>query len=152
MIKKQNNKKSATSFILGKCVKLFENNLISIVLFGSYARENHSAYSDMDIIIILEKENNDDISKLRKEFLIRFEKKLDLQIFTKKEVIQNFNDFSPLFTTLLLGKQILFDRNMFFKKQFKEFTKKMMQMNIQYCEGKKTWQIQKIARNLEDLR
>ena len=101
MIKKQNNKKSATSFILGKCVKLFENNLISIVLFGSYARENHSAYSDMDIIIILEKENNDDISKLRKEFLIRFEKKLDLQIFTKKEVIQKFNDFSPLFTTLL---------------------------------------------------
>lgn len=151
MIKKQNNKKSATSFVLERCVKLFGNNLISIVLFGSYARKGYSAYSDMDIIIVLERENNN-ISKLRKEFLIRFEKKLDLHIFTKEEVIQNFNDFSPLFTTLLLGKQILFDRNMFFKKQFKEFTKKMMQMNIQYCEGKRIWQIQKIARNLEALR
>ncbi|HRR96904.1 MAG TPA: nucleotidyltransferase domain-containing protein [Candidatus Ratteibacteria bacterium] len=38
-----------------KCLKFYKNNLVSIVIFGSYANGKNTPSSDIDILIILEK-------------------------------------------------------------------------------------------------
>jgi len=144
-------KKSPTTFLLDGSLKIFGDNLVSVVLFGSRARNNYNEYSDFDVIIVLEKEDYYDLSKLRREFLLTYEDSLDLNILTKEDIVQNFNHCTPLFATLLLGKRVLFDRNMFFKIQFDKFVRLMTSLDIKYCEGGKIWEMQKIAIDLEAL-
>lgn len=140
-----------TKFLLDKLLGLFGDNLISIILFGSRARKNYHEDSDLDLLVILKKDTNNSIAKLRKDFLLKYRKRLDLHIFTEKETIENFADYSPLFVTLLLGKKILFDRRMFFEEQFEKFIKKIAEINVKYCEGDKIWEMKKIAKNLRLL-
>ena len=109
------DEKSRTSYIIDKLVDFFRNDLTSIVIFGSYARGNYTKYSDLDVIIVLKKDYGENLIRLRSEFILNYKIKLDIHIFTEQEVKDNFNHCSPLFTTLLLGKTILFDRNMFFR-------------------------------------
>ena len=104
--------KGHISYLLENLIELFEDNLTSVVLFGSFARKNYGKNSDLD-------------------------------------VIKNFENLSPLFSSLLLGRKILFDKNMFFGNLFKEFVKKMVNFNIKYCEGGKIWELRKIAKDLE---
>ena len=145
-----NQELSQVSYLLNGCLDSFGNSLISVVLFGSYARKNYNENSDLDLMVIVD-EKDKDLSKLRKSYLLKFGRRLDLHVFSKKDVIQNFRDFSPLFSTLLLGKKIIFDKDMFFERLFNEFVKIMVNINIKYCEGKKIWELKKIARNLEAL-
>ena len=142
-------KRSPITFLLDESIKLFGENLMSIIIFGSHARNNHCEDSDLDLMIVLKDNNNYNLPKLRKDFLLKFEERLDLHIFSKEDVIENFNDCSPLFSTLLLGKRILFDRDMFFKKQFENFVKSIAKLDIRYCEGDKIWKMQQIAKSLE---
>ena len=141
--------KGPIDYLVQRSIQLFGIDLVSIVLFGSHARNNYNKYSDFDVIIVLNKEIDYNISKLRKNFLLRFKKRLDLQIFSRDDVINNFDDFSPLFSTLLIGKRILFDKDMFFKEKFEDFVKKSVTINVKYCEGNTIWEIQTIAKNLE---
>lgn len=132
-------------------MNIFKENLKSIVLFGSYARKNYDENSDIDLIVVVDKYKEYNLAKLRKSYLINYGRRLDIHIFSKKDVIKNFEHFSPLFVTLLLGKKIIFDKEMFFKKSFENFVKKMANKDIKYCEGGKIWRMQKIARNLKAL-
>ena len=139
---------SQISYLLSECLDSFGESLVSVVLFGSYARKNYDENSDLDLMIIVDKEDRD-LSELRKSYLLKFGRRLDLHVFSKEDVVQNFRDFSPLFSTLLLGKKILFDKDMFFERLFNAFVKVMVNMDIKYCEGGKIWELKKIARNLE---
>ena len=155
MNKKINNKverKSHSSFLLDNSLQMFKENLTSIVLFGSQARKEHNNTSDVDVILVTTRDNNQDVSKLRKKFLLTFKKRLDLHIFTREEVVQNFNNNSPLFTTLLLGINIVYDKENFFRKQFNFFIKQMSDSDIKYCEGNQIWEMKKVARGLGILR
>ncbi len=137
-------------YILNELLNIFGEDLTSVILFGSRARKNYSEHSDLDIMVIVEEEKEDKITKFRMNFLKKYNKKIDLHIFTEEETMTNFENFSPLFSSLILGKKILFDKNMFFKKQLEEFVKKMKNQDIKYCEGGKVWQLKKIAKNLEN--
>jgi len=140
-------------YLLNELLELFGDDLTSAILFGSRARKNYTDYSDVDIIIVTRKELEKDkqIHELRKQFLLKFYKKLDLHVFSEEEMIENFKDVTPLFSTLLLGKSLLFDREMFFQKLFLSFIREIADKNIKYCEGEKIWEISKIAKNLEIL-
>jgi len=138
------------SFISNELLEIFGDRLTSVVLFGSYARKNNTEDSDMDIIAIVDEYNNEDISSLRRSFLMAFERKLDLHVFTKEQIVENFRTLSPMFVTLLLGKRVLFDRNCFFSEQYLKFIKKMSNQKIKYCEGGKIWEMQKVAQNLKN--
>lgn len=135
--------------VLNNLINIFENNLVSVVLFGSHARNNYTAYSDIDLLVVVNKYPEKDLIDLRKNFLKNFGKRLDLCILSKEDALNNFRNYSPVFVTFLLGKKILFDRNMFFKKTFDDFIKRIASENIQYCEGNKIWEMKKIAQNLE---
>ena len=137
--------------VLKQMLDIVGNDLVSVVLFGSRARKINNDLSDIDILVVLKVYEDYDFSDLRKYFLIKYGKKLDLQIFSKEDIISNFNDSSPLFVSLLLGKKILFDKEMFFKKAFASFIKKMVYQNITYCEGKNIWKMNRVAKSLESL-
>lgn len=143
--------KSINLLIIEKILKIADDNLLSIILFGSQARKNYNDSSDIDIIVVLNDYKKYSFSSLVKYFLIEYNKKVDIQIFSKKDILDNFEDFSPLFVSLLLGKRILFDREMFFQKSFVSFVKKMVYQPIIYCEGGESWEMRKIAKNLEIL-
>lgn len=152
-IKVTEKKKSERSYLLNELLNIFGDNLVSVVLFGSYARKNYTENSDLDILIITKdgREEEKELQKLVKEFAFKFGKKLDIQVFSQKDVIRNFNNFSPLFSTFLLGKVILFDREMFFERLFRELVKEMINQDIKYCEGGKIWELKKIAKSLKVL-
>lgn len=127
----------------------FGDNLVSIVLFGSRARKNYSNFSDTDIIVVVNKYKDINLGKMRIKFLLDYGKSLDLHVFSKEDVIKNFENRSPLFVTLLLGKKLLFDRDMFFRNEFEKFVKGMVNEKIKYCEGGKIWEMEKVARSIE---
>ncbi len=143
--------KNMYGLILENLINIFEDNLVSVVLFGSRARKNYNKYSDLDLMIIVDEYKKYDLSELRKSFLKNFQKRLDIYILSKKDIVQNFRNFSPILVTLLLGKRILFDKEMFFKETFNNFIRKMIHEDVKYCEGDKIWEMKKIAQNLEYL-
>ena len=140
-------------YLLNKILNVFGDNLVSVVLFGSQARNSYSEYSDVDVIVVVENydENEKALSALTMGFVVDMEKTLDILIFSKEDIIKNFEHISPLFSTLLLGKKILFDKEMFFYNEFKKFVLEMVNEKIKYCEGGKIWEMNKIAKDLEIL-
>ena len=147
------NYRNPIAYLSNELLRIVGNDLVSIVIFGSRARKNYNESSDIDVMMVLENQNFNEkaLSKLRKDYLLKTGISLDLHIFSKEEIIANFNDFSPLFLTLLLGKIILFDKEMFFHDLYKNFIKRMINQNIRYCEGGKIWELNKIAESLEAL-
>ena len=128
-----------------ECKKKFGKELVSIVLFGSMGRKIADTRSDIDIIIVINRDSKNQMLKdIRIEFLLKYEVKLDILLLTKKDVIDNFKAFSPLFSTFALGLDILYDQG-FFEKQLKEFGKKLEKTKIKYYEGGKVWDLQKIG-------
>ena len=97
----------------------FKENLISIVLFGSYARNISEEYSDIDLLVIYEnlkfniQEKNELEFDLSWEWQERFNKKFDLTLMSRDDAIANFEVHSPLFSTFVLGVKICFDKDKF---------------------------------------
>jgi predicted nucleotidyltransferase len=129
-----------------KCLEKFGENLVSVVLFGSRSRGTATARSDIDFIIILEREGDEEIIRnLRIDFIMKFSKKIDTICLTRNDVLQNFKNISPLFATLALGIEIFYDKNAFFKEQFKKFVKIIEKTKIKYYEGDMLWDIPRIC-------
>ena len=59
-----------------KIIKIFGKNLVSVILFGSYARGCHNENSDIDLIVIVDEYKEHSLSELRKFYLLNFEKRL----------------------------------------------------------------------------
>ena len=135
-----------TEYFTRRCVEEFGENLVSVVLFGSRSRGIATKRSDVDFIIILNRNVDEEIIKnLRLDFLMKFGKKIDTICLNRNDALDNFEGISPLFATLVLGIRILYDKGGFFEKEFKKLTKRIRETRIKYYEGNKLWDIQKIC-------
>jgi len=133
-------------YFTGKCIEEFGENLVSVVLFGSRSRSIATKRSDVDFIIILNRNVEEEIIRnLRLDFIMKFAKKIDTICLNRNDALDNFERISPLFATLVLGKKILYDKDGFFEKEFKKFTERIRETRIKYYEGNKLWDIQKIC-------
>lgn len=129
-----------------KCIEEYGDNLISLVLFGSISRGLATPRSDMDFIIVLERDVGEEMIKnLRLDFLTKFSKKIDTICLSRNDAIENFESISPLFATLILGIKILYDKNDFFKGEFKKLIKRISKTRIKYYEGDRLWDLQRIG-------
>jgi predicted nucleotidyltransferase len=129
-----------------RCVEQYGENLISVVLFGSGPRGIATQRSDNDFIIVLSKDVGEEIMKnLRLDFLMKFDKKIDTVCLTRNDALDNFERISPLFATLVLGIEILYDKAGFFEKEIKKLTKRIRETKIKYYEGDRLWDLQKIC-------
>lgn len=135
-----------TEYFTERCIGEFGENLVSVVLFGSSSRGIATQRSDVDFIIVLNRNVEEEIMKnMRLDFLLKFSKKIDTICINKNDALDNFEGISPLFATLVLGIRILYDKGGFFEKEFKLLTKRIKDTRIKYYEGNKLWDIQKIC-------
>ncbi len=136
-------------FLVSRLKNLYGKGLESVVLFGSRVRKRHAEDSDLDVIVVLNNKKNREISKIRKEFLLNFKHRLDIQVIEKSELVSNFKNFSPLFCTLVLGIRIIYDPHGIFERLFASFVKEASKEQIKYCEKREIWDLKK--RSLEIL-
>ncbi len=121
--------------LLVKISSFYGDLLVSVVVFGSVARDRFTPESDIDMLIVAEnlpkgryariREFIDNIeTPLEKEFEeegIRFIPEISPVIKTPEEVRLG----SPLFLDMTRESLILYDKDKFFKKYIDEFRKKL---------------------------
>jgi len=122
--------------ILQKTKEYYKKNLISFVVFGSYAKDTLSPYSDIDILIITKKQPK---SRPRRivNFINNIEQKLEKYILglRKKNI---FVEISPLIKTqeevkygsflfldMIQDSIILYDEGNFFRRYLDYLDKKL---------------------------
>lgn len=140
--------------IIGEFVKRikgrFGGKLVSVVLFGSRARGTYSRSSDVDLLVVADglpdnvQERWETLKDARLEFLLGYGAKVETLLLTRNEVLDNFNSFSPLFSSFVMGSRVFYDKG-FFMKEFKNFVKSLSVTRIKYFEGGKKWDLQKIS-------
>lgn len=113
----------------------FEDNLISLILFGSVARGTAGKESDIDLLIILK--DAPDVYYERLEPVIDIELKLresasekeqapliSTIILSEKEAMENRN----IFLDMIDSSIILYDINNFFKNRLKELKNRLSEL------------------------
>jgi predicted nucleotidyltransferase len=131
--------------VVERCKTILGENLVSVVLFGSVARGLQDSRSDIDLLIVVNKEVNDDFLRdIRIDIFLKYSLKLDIIFMSKQDVIDNFEHFSPLFLSFVLGVLILVDDN-FFEREYFKFLNQLKEENIRYVEGGRVWDLKKIS-------
>ena len=99
------------NYVLKSVKNLYGKNLISLVVFGSYARGTQNLNSDIDILIILKKSK-----KSRRDRLLEFIDNVKEDEVEINPIIKTIDEvkITPLMYNIALEGKILFDRNDFF--------------------------------------
>jgi len=140
-----NEKMEVIDEVVERCKTILGETLVSVVLFGSIPRGLQDARSDIDLLIVTEKDVGKDFLKdIRIDFLLKYIVQLDMIVMSRQDVIDNFEHFSPLFLTFALGITILVDDG-FFEREYFEFLRKLKEENIKYVEGGKVWELKKTS-------
>lgn len=111
--------------ILDLLLSRFAANLASVVLYGSYAENRETPYSDIDILIIVNKGFADWREKRAVEVALRRETlsigQISPKVMTSKELLSAIVNYNPLALNAISSGKILYDTGVFkkAKKQFK---------------------------------
>ncbi|AWR99183.1 nucleotidyltransferase domain-containing protein [Metallosphaera hakonensis] len=124
--------------IVNAFLKIYGDDLVSLVLFGSYARGEQRKDSDIDLLVVLRK--IDDRYEVFKKFF-NVEKILDSTLYTKlrekgydpyiSPVFLDVNQatvFRPLYIDIVFDAKLLFDRDNTMKNTFERVRKKLDQL------------------------
>jgi predicted nucleotidyltransferase len=130
-------KKNIPSFFL----KHFGGDLAAVVLYGSYAEDRETAYSDIDLLIIINKDFANWREKKKKEAFLRRETlsigQVSPKIMTPNELSSAAENFNPLILNVLSSGKILYDTGTFRqeKKRFENiYGKKITKTKEGYWE------------------
>jgi predicted nucleotidyltransferase len=131
--------------VIKRCKATLGENVVSIVLFGSLAHGLEDKRSDIDILLVVNEDISDDFLKdIRMDILLIYSINLDIICMNKQDVIDNFEHFSPLFLSFVLGISILVDTG-FFKREYDTFLHRLKGEPITYVERGKIWDLQEIS-------
>jgi predicted nucleotidyltransferase len=131
--------------VIERCKAILGETSVSIILFGSLARGLQDNRSDIDLLIVVNKDITGDFLKdIRIGILLKYSVNLDIICMSKQDVIDNFEYFSPLFISFVLGVSILVDVD-FFEKEYFKFLNQLKEENIKYVEQGKIWDLQEIS-------
>lgn len=96
------------------------DNLLSIIVFGSIAKEEATRCSDIDILVIVKEQPKKGIKEeLRRYFssiLDIFSKITEEKIFTEKEFEEKYENGDDFLINIMKDGIIVFDRNFFYSK------------------------------------
>lgn len=100
-------------------------HLVSVVLFGSSAREDWDESSDFDLLIIVEE--YDEIETILIDICVGIVMDYGVSIapiiWDVEDLNANIKYKSPLFLTLLLGYKIVYDRSNYFRNKIRRIKK-----------------------------
>ena len=101
------------------------DNFVSAVLFGSSAREDWDESSDLDLLIIVEEyeEIESTLIDLCVGIVLDYGVSIAPIIWNVEDLDANITYKSPLFLTLLLGYELVYDKGNFFRDKIRGIKK-----------------------------
>ena len=129
--------------IVDVLLNFFNNGAVTaVVLYGSYAEDRDTQYSDIDLLIIIDKELLSWREKRQTEVSLRRDAAsigpLSPRVMTGKEFSSAFENYDPLVLNILSSGKILYDTGTF-KKVRDQFEKVENRKIVRTPEG--YWEI-----------
>ena len=130
---------------LKKCKEKFGDDLISIILFGSYARGTATEYSDVDLLVIaknLPKRRIDRHKVLRDivlEFIYKYGINISPILIEPRDL--SSKDINPLICGILTGYKIIYDKNNFWKNYLERIKPVIKRIKPVFIDEEKEWKI-----------
>ena len=115
---------------------VFGDNLVSVVLFGSYAAGKQKDASDIDMLVIADnlplprKERLSIILSITRRYLSKG-KTVSLVLRSRDEIRNGFEYYNPLLLSISENNKLLYDRGKYFSALLKDIRKKVAQREIQ---------------------
>lgn len=119
--------------------------LLSVVLFGSRARERCRPDSDVDLLVLVSSLPADPHA-LRARVREGLGHPVDVCWFTPQDLRENFRMAAPLVSTLVLGLRVIYDRGGTFRRAFRRFLPTLTRSGRRYVEGDTLWELHALAR------
>lgn len=105
--------------IIKSMLSSLDGDLLSVILYGSYAEGRETQYSDIDLLVILNKEFSGWREKRQMEVSLRKEfssiAPVSPRIMTEKEFLSAFENYDPLVLNVLSSGKALYDTGTFGK-------------------------------------
>jgi predicted nucleotidyltransferase len=137
-------------YILSESIENWGKRLISVVMFGSFARGNAHEHSDIDLLVIVDNLPKD--WRERGAFELSLERiglkwSIPLQVILvePEEVSLAINSITSLLLEIREGYYCLFDREGFFRNEMKRLEEEMIKRGVRKLAEHK-WEVPDIAR------
>jgi len=126
------------------------DNLISIVIFGSYAMLVPDIYSDIDTLIVVHEVTpkiEEVINEVATDFAITFGRTLSPVVLSSKDIEDSINAVDSFIVFIFWAHDILYDKKNWFRQQMDLLQQKLMKTKkkIIFRRGALVW-------TLEDLK
>lgn len=115
---------------------LFGKNLVSVVLFGSYATGKQKDVSDIDLLVVADKlpstrkERLSLILLISRKYLLQG-KTVSIILRSKEEIKNGFEFYNPLLLSISENYKLLYDPGRFFLTLMKSIKNKIARKEIQ---------------------
>ena len=130
---------------LEKCKEKFKDDLISIILFGSYARGTATKYSDVDLLVIAKNlpKRRIDRHKVLRDIVLEFIYKYGINISPILIEPRDLSpkDINPLICGILTGYKIIYDKNNFWKNYLERIKPVIKRIKPVFIDEEKEWKI-----------
>jgi predicted nucleotidyltransferase len=98
----------------------FKEQLVSVVIYGSYARGTATSGSDIDLLVVVRALPGDwqSIHRLEDEWMLRgrrLGKRFQVTLATPEDVLNSVECVAPMILEIYNAHRIIFDENDFFK-------------------------------------
>jgi hypothetical protein len=136
--------------ILSLCRETFGSNLVSVVLFGSYAKGVASRESDIDLLVIVkhlpnEAEQHEQLlDSLEMPILKRYHTCASVILTTAEAVMKGIESDNPLFFGIWTGYSLLFDSGDFFRQCLNTVRQHIRISKPVFIDGRKRWNLAEI--------
>lgn len=112
-------KDELTKKIIGALLNLFKGELLSVILYGSYAEGRETQYSDIDLLVVLNRDFPGWREKRQTEVTLRKETSaigpVSPRVMTEREFSSAFENYDPLVLNVLSSGKALYDAGIFGK-------------------------------------
>jgi len=131
------------------CKEKFKENLVSIVLFGSYARGNFKETSDVDLLVIVKNlpesvwERDNLIKEIIWTILVKRRVRISPMLVEPEEIKMHAEWPNPIFYGILLGYHTLLGSE-FFEDIIRLVKERIRVKDPLYVEGNKEWRLIKL--------
>jgi hypothetical protein len=141
---------SILNHILRESNRRWGQDLVSVIVFGSFARGDAYEHSDIDLLIIVK--NLPKGWRERGTYELSLERlglswntPLQVILVEPEEIRLAMDNVMPLLLEIRESYRHLFDRDMFFQKEMKRFEKMMIRRGVRRLAEHK-WEVPEIAR------
>ena len=124
---------------------LSHNHIRSVILFGSVAKGTAQHYSDVDLIVVIDKlpedwrQQDQLFSAIITKILMEDYVRIFPQVCSPAALLRAARQGNPLLYGLLTGYQVLYDPDRFFSRVLQVLKKTVQRVNPIYIERNQQW-------------